>query len=146
MTQRLLVVCTGNICRSPVAAAVLRQYVSDIDVTSAGLHAVVGRGIDPESAAAAQAQGIALDAHIARQFTDELGRDVDMILVMENSHRHEIMARWPHLGGKTFLLGYFEDGKEIPDPYRRGKAMHLHMVGLVVESVRHWAEQLERLK
>jgi protein-tyrosine phosphatase len=146
MTQRLLVVCTGNICRSPIAAAALRQSMPDASVVSAGLHAVVGREIDADSASAALAQGIKLDPHAAQQFTDELGRDADYILVMEARHRHEIMRRWPHLGGKTFLLGYFEAGKEIPDPYRRGLAMHQHMVSLVLESVGHWVVRLEQVR
>jgi protein-tyrosine phosphatase len=146
MTQRLLVVCTGNICRSPIAAAALRQRIPDACVTSAGLHALVGREIDPDSASAALAQEIKLDAHAAQQFTDELGRKADYILVMETHHRHEIIQRWPHLSGKTFLLGYFESGKEIPDPYRRGLAMHQHMVSLVLESVNHWVAQLEQVR
>lgn len=145
MTQRLLTVCTGNICRSPVAEAALRQFVPGAEVSSAGLHALVGRDIDPDSAQAAMAQGIEIGPHAARQFTEEMGRKADMIIVMEQHHRNEIIARWPHLSGKSFLLGHFEQGKEIPDPYRRGKALHLHMTSLVLESVSHWAEQLQRL-
>jgi len=145
MTYRLLTVCTGNICRSPVAEAALREFYPKGQVSSAGLHALVGRDIDPDSASAAGHFGISLQTHRARQFTQDLARDVDMILVMESSHRNEIMSRWPHLLGKTFLLGHFEEGKEIPDPYKRGQAMHLHMAELVVQSTRIWADQLERL-
>lgn len=145
MTQRLLVLCTGNICRSPVAEAALRHAIPNALVTSAGLHALTGRDIDPDSADAAIQHGIEIRPHRAQQFTADMGREADMIIVMEQQHRSEIIARWPHLTGKTFLLGHFENGKEIPDPYRRGQAMHLHMAALVLESVRHWAEQLERL-
>lgn len=88
---------------------------------------------------------IEIKPHAARQFTQEMGREADMIIVMEQHHRNEIIARWPHLSGKTFLLGHFEERKEIPDPYRRGKAMHVHMAALVLESVSHWAEQLRKL-
>lgn len=145
MTHRLLVVCTGNICRSPVAEAALRQFVPDVEVSSAGLHALVGRDIDPDSAEAARMQSIEIKPHAARQFTGAMGREADMIIVMEQHHRNEIIARWPHLSGKSFLLGHFEQGKEIPDPYRRGKGMHARMAELVLESVPHWAEQLGKL-
>jgi protein-tyrosine phosphatase len=124
----------------------LRQSIPNANVVSAGLHALVGHEVDTDSASAALAQGVKLDAHAAQQLTEELGRDADYILVMETRHRHEIMARWPHLGGKTFLLGYFEAGKEIPDPYRRGLAMHQHMVALVLDSVSHWVARLEKLR
>ncbi|WP_114965390.1 low molecular weight protein-tyrosine-phosphatase [Alkalilacustris brevis] len=146
MTQRLLTVCTGNICRSPVAEAAFRQALPGVIVRSAGLHALVGHDIDRDSASAARAHGIEIQPHRAQQFSDELGRDADVIFVMENHHRSEMMSRWPHLIGKTFLLGHFEQGKEIPDPYKRGQAMHLQMAELVLESVRQWAEQLENLK
>lgn len=145
MTHRLLTVCTGNICRSPVAEAALRQSYPKGHVTSAGLHALVGHDIDPDSAAAARAHDIVLRPHRARKFTGDLGRDADMILVMDQGHRGEIMRRWPHLTGKTFLLGHFEQGKEIPDPYRQAPNVHMHMMALVLESVRHWVDQLEQL-
>jgi protein-tyrosine phosphatase len=142
MVQHVLTVCTGNICRSPVAEAALRQACPGLTVGSAGLKALSGRGIDPDSATAAKAMGILLHDHTARQFDDELGRQVDLILVMQAHHRLDIGRRWPHLLGKTFLLGHYEQGKEISDPYRRGFAIHLHMAELVQESVGHWARQI----
>jgi protein-tyrosine phosphatase len=139
MVHNVLTLCTGNICRSPIAAAALRQACPGVSVASAGLHALSGQGIDPESAAAAQAMGIVLADHRARQFDAEMGRAADLILVMEAHHRAEIARRWPHFVAKTFLLGHFEQGKEIPDPYRRGAALHLRMAELVMDSVQQWA-------
>lgn len=148
--QNILTVCTGNICRSPVAQAMLQtELVARMPdpptVTSAGLHALVGHSIDADSAAAARALGIELHAHRARQFNAQIGREADLILVMEAHHRSEIANRWSHLTGKTFLLGHFEQGEEIPDPYRRGQAMHLHMAELVRKHVKSWADQLEQM-
>jgi protein-tyrosine phosphatase len=142
MSQTVLTLCTGNVCRSPVAEAALRQACPGVTVASAGLQAMTGQGIDSDSAAAARAMGIFVPDHRARQFDAEMGKAADLILVMETHHRHEIARRWPQLLGKTFLLGYFEQGKEIPDPYRRGAALHLHMAELVQDSVRHWAPQI----
>jgi protein-tyrosine phosphatase len=140
--QHVLTICTGNICRSPVAEAALRALCPGVSVASAGLQALSGRGIDPDSAAAARAMGIALSEHRARQFDAEMGKSADLILVMEAHHRAEIARRWPQFLGKTFLLGHFEKGKEIPDPYRRGAALHLRMAELVQDSAQHWASQI----
>lgn len=142
MVRSVLTVCTGNICRSPVAEAALRQACPGLQVASAGLQAMVGRGIDRDSALAAGQFGIALHDHAARQFDAALARDADLILVMEGHHRAEIARRWPQFLGKTFLLGHFAGGKDIPDPYRRGAAMHLHMVELVRDSVTRWRDEL----
>lgn len=142
MAQRVVTVCTGNICRSPVAEAVFRAQCSNVIVSSAGLHALVGQGIDPDSRRAAQQYGIALHDHSARQFSAEIGAEADVIIVMEKHHRLEIMQRWPHLLGKTFLLGHFEKAKEIPDPYRQGSFMHLQMAEMILDSVAIWNKQL----
>lgn len=148
--RRILTVCTGNICRSPVAEAVLRAALADgmaqaPELASAGLHALVGHGIDAGSAEAARARGIALHDHAARQFSTEIGRDSDLILVMETHHRQEIAARWPHLLGKTFLLGHFEQGRQVPDPYRQGPGQHAHAVDVILSCAASWAEQLRKM-
>jgi len=142
MISSVLCVCTGNICRSPVAADVLRAALPEVSVTSAGLHALVGRDTDRDAAAAARALGVTVTTHAARQFTDAIGGAADLILVMDRHHREEIRARWPHLSGKTMLLGQFENNKEIPDPYRMGDAMHFRAVEMIKESSDLWVQQI----
>lgn len=148
--HRIITICTGNICRSPVAEAALRDRLAahlaaPPAVSSAGLHALVGHGIDADSAAAASARGIPLHDHAARQFTDEIGRESDVILVMEAHHRQEIAARWPHLLGKTFLLGHFDGGRQVPDPYRQGPGMHAQAVEIIDLCSASWAEQIRKM-
>lgn len=58
MFQRILVVCTGNICRSPVAEAMLRDALPGLEVHSAGLGALAGHGVEPTAAALARADGL----------------------------------------------------------------------------------------
>lgn len=142
MIGSVVILCTGNICRSPVAAAAIKSLMPDMAVTSAGLHAVTGRSADPNSRAAAEIFGLSVDGHIARQFTPEMGQAADLILVMEQTHRKEIAQLWPQFLSKTFLLGHFEDGKQIADPYRKGSMLHIHMAAQVLESARCWAIRL----
>ncbi|MFU8778720.1 MAG: low molecular weight protein-tyrosine-phosphatase [Roseovarius sp.] len=145
--RKILTVCTGNICRSPLAQAMFMMAFREadgtyMDVSSAGLHALIGRDIDEDSKDAARMIGVELGAHHSRQFNAEIGREADIILVMEHHHRRDIQRRWPHLSGKTFLLGHFENSKEIPDPYKRGRSMHLHAAEMMQASVAHWVRQL----
>lgn len=146
MVKTVLTVCTGNICRSPVTEAVLRAGLPDLHVGSAGLHALVGHDTDPDSAAAAAAQGIVVGPHAARQFDDGIGRAADVILVMETHHRRDIGARWPHLLGKTFLLGHFDSAQEVPDPHRQGPGMHAQAVGIIARCSASWIRQLEQMR
>ncbi|MEO9649009.1 MAG: low molecular weight protein-tyrosine-phosphatase [Sulfitobacter pontiacus] len=146
MVSSILCVCTGNICRSPVAEAALREALPDVAVTSAGLHALVGRDINTDSAEAAREQGILLLPHAARQFTSQLGEQAELILVMDQDHRDEIIRRWPQFSGKTMLLGYFENSKSIPDPYRMGMGMHQRAIEMIRESVPHWVQQLAAMR
>ncbi len=143
MINTVVTVCTGNICRSPMAAFALAERCPDASVTSAGLHALKGSGMAAESAAAAHAFGIKTGAHTARQFTSKIGTEADLILVMESHHRDEIMRRWPQLTGKTFLLGHFENGQQIPDPYKMGQAMHLRAAELILKNVDNWSTQIK---
>lgn len=145
MVSHVLTVCTANICRSPVAEAVLRAGLPEMTIRSAGLHALVGRGIDPAVAQVASAQGITLHDHAARQFDETIGREADVIIVMETHHRQEISQRWPQFLGKTFLLGHFDDARQIPDPYKQTAGMQHHSVQLIAECSQTWIRQLEQM-
>lgn len=148
--QRILTVCTGNICRSPVAEAALRaalagQMAQPPQVASAGLHALVGRDIDANSAEAARARDIPLHQHAARQFDTEIGQGSDVILVMETHHRQEIAQRWPQFLGKTFLIGHFDAARQVPDPYRQTLGMHAQAVEIILQCSESWAMQLRKM-
>ncbi len=146
MFNTILTVCTANICRSPVAEAALRHMLPDHQVSSAGLYALAGRGADKDSSAAAEAQGIVMHDHTARQFSAEIASASDLILVMETHHRQDIAERWPQFLGKTFLLGHFREAREVPDPYKQGFGMHHHAVEIIRDCSAGWRDQLEQMK
>ena len=106
---RLLTVCTGNICRSPYAAVLLREGLEwarpgAFEVTSAGTHALVGRPMDEGSAARLQAKGLADDAFRARLITPRLLAEQAAVLLMATEHREPVLDEAPAVHRRTFTI------------------------------------------
>ncbi|MEO1996797.1 MAG: Sua5/YciO/YrdC/YwlC family protein, partial [Planctomycetaceae bacterium] len=126
-----LFVCTGNTCRSPMAAALFRHLLSArlscteqdlVDhgfvVASAGLAAGVGSPASPESIEVLRDQGIDLSDHSSRQLTRELLHQVDHIYTMTRGHRDAILRDCPDLSERVCLLS--REGHDIIDPIGMG--------------------------
>ncbi|PCR37269.1 protein tyrosine phosphatase, partial [Klebsiella pneumoniae] len=90
MLNSILVVCTGNICRSPIAERFLRQGLPNMKIDSAGTGALIGHEADESAVKIAAFHGLSLDGHKGQQFTSSLGRHYDLILVMEKKHLEQI--------------------------------------------------------
>ncbi len=106
---RLLTVCTGNICRSPYAAVLLRDGLQwarpgAFAVTSAGTHALVGRPMDEGSAVRLRAKGLADDAFRARLVTAQLLQEQAAVLLMAVEHREPVLDEAPGVHRRTFTL------------------------------------------
>lgn len=140
--QSILVVCLGNICRSPVGERLLREGLPQMQVASAGLGAVVGKGADARTAQAAAAIGLSLEGHVARQFSAAIGRDSDLILVMEPKHRRMIAESHPELSGRVMLFDHWLGGQGIPDPYGAPLPAHVEMVRRLAEAAESWIGKL----
>jgi protein-tyrosine phosphatase len=120
MIHRILIVCVGNICRSPMAEAVLRKHLGgggDVVVESAGLAALVGNPIDPLAQRVLVDNGLTGEKHAARQVTADMIGKADLVLAMQKRHLDAIHAISPQARGKTFLMGRWEGNCEVPDPY-----------------------------
>jgi protein-tyrosine phosphatase len=125
---QVLMVCTGNICRSPTAEAVLRHLLVQarldgrVAVDSAGTQAMVGWASDPRSAAAAQRRGYELGRRKARALRDEDFDRFELIVAMDESHLDALAQRCP-AGARERLSLLMEHGgaslgrREVPDPY-----------------------------
>ncbi|MBZ7658447.1 protein tyrosine phosphatase, partial [Klebsiella oxytoca] len=105
MFDSILVVCTGNICRSPIGERFLREIMPTKKIDSAGTGALVNHAADESAIKVAIEHGLSLDGHKGRQFTASIGRQYDLILAMEKSHIEQIGRIAPEARGKTMLFG-----------------------------------------
>lgn len=85
MINSILVVCIGNICRSPTGEKMLKAALPYIKVASAGLYAIVDHAADDTASSVASEHGVSLEGHVARQLTSAMCRDYDLLLVMEKN-------------------------------------------------------------
>jgi protein-tyrosine phosphatase len=142
--KSILVVCVGNICRSPVTEALLKQQFPERTIWSAGLGALVGNAADPLAIEVAAAHGLDLSAHRAQQLAAWMCQSAELILVMEQRHKTEIEQLYPLVRGKVFRLG--ELGKfEIADPYRQPKAAFDTAYAHIARGVAEWAPRIWQL-
>ena len=106
---RILVVCTGNICRSPAAAALLRarSVGLGIEVGSVGTAAVVGHPMHPLTAAALAQVGVQDPNHRARQLSPADVAGADLVLTAERRHRVAVIEADPTAVRRTFTIAEF---------------------------------------
>ncbi len=121
--MRLLTVCTGNICRSPYAEALLRARLGELRpgafaVSSAGTAALDGMAVDPGSAAILRERGIAADGLRAQRLTAPLAADAHIVLVMSPEHLAVVVDEQPAAHRRTFLIGDFAHQLEAIGQHR----------------------------
>lgn len=139
----ILLVCTGNTCRSPMGEALARQLIAQrlgcteqelqergIIVASAGIAAIPGCGPSSEAIEVMKEYKIDISGHESQPLTDKLARHADVILTMTNNHLRAIVGRWPDAAGRAMPLR--ADGGDIDDP-----------IGGSVGVYRQCAEQVE---
>jgi protein-tyrosine phosphatase len=107
----ILTVCTGNVCRSPLAEQLLRAGLADIPgvtVASAGTGALVGEPMPGEASALSVRYGGSPDGHRGRDITDSLVRGADLVLGMSREHRRAAVQMHPLANRHAFTLRQFE--------------------------------------
>jgi len=139
--QNILVVCIGNICRSPMAEALLKEALPNKTVFSAGLEALVGHSADPMAVECMQEMGVDITTHVAQRLDAAMMIRADIVFAMTTQQVKEIEERWGFAKGKVFRLCHWSN-KNIPDPYRKGKAEFVSAKDLVQEGVSAWGLHL----
>lgn len=163
--RSVLVVCTGNICRSPFAAGALRVLAPHLEVSSAGTHALEGSPIDPPMARELRARGGDPSAHRARQVLPADLR-ADLVLVMSARQRRLLLDEHPGAVSRIVLLGAVggldpaagdradaadiarwarrrpDPASEIADPYRQGDEVAAQVAERLWQDTSRWAALL----
>ncbi|AWT48290.1 protein tyrosine phosphatase [Psychrobacter sp. YP14] len=139
--ENILVVCVGNICRSPMAEALLKQRFPDKNIDSAGVGALVGHGADPAAIEIMQQQNIDITGHVAKQIDETLALKYELILTMSDGQTKWIEERFPFCRGKTFKLGHWRD-KDISDPYKHEMSAFITAYQDIISSIDEWQDKL----
>src|SRR5882757_2413317 len=122
--KTILFVCTGNVCRSPMAEGIFRHIMKgrrDFQVMSAGIGAMQGQPPSPYAVQAVRELGIDISKQRSRMLTAELVQEADFIFGMTHSHVDTVFLLYPQAAEKTFLLREFDETldifeKDISDP------------------------------
>lgn len=149
MFKSVLILCIGNICRSPVAEGILKkmsaQHQLGLTISSAGVHAMADEPAQPHSLAVAQENGVDITAHYARQLTADIMNAHELVLVTDETVRKIAMQQYPSATGKIKLIGNFRNF-EIVDPYRKPKENFDAMYIDIENCLQDWLQKVWGVK
>jgi protein-tyrosine phosphatase len=145
MIKTVLVVCVGNICRSPMAQELFKQALPDANILSAGLGALTGHPADAHAIAVMAEIGADITAHRAQQLSRAMTTRADLILVMDNAQRQDIQHLHPATTGRVFRIGELA-GFDVPDPYREARPAFENVLRLIQRGVDAWVPRIQALR
>lgn len=140
----ILVLCEGNICRSPMAQALLAAALPHASVRSAGLGALVGMPADKTAILLMKDRGLDLSQHRAEQVSRATCLTADMVLVMDADQKQRVEDLYPQARGRVFKLGEYTK-QDIPDPYRCGETAFREALARIDDSLTEWLKRIRKL-
>ncbi|RDJ99577.1 low molecular weight phosphotyrosine protein phosphatase [Paraburkholderia lacunae] len=130
-------VCEGNICRSPVAAALLAKALPQVAARSAGTRALVGYGADPLAVELMDARGVDLRPHVSTALSAAQVHGAQLILTMTRAQRALIERAYPFARGKVYRIRE-HDQLDVVDPYQRGRFIFELALTQIEQGVQRW--------
>jgi len=146
--KSILFVCTGNTCRSVMAERLLKKRLKelgkdDVEVFSAGIRAPGGLPPTHGTIEAMEGEDVDVSDFRSKNLSDDMIRRADLILVMEEMHKEEIVKRVPQAASKTHLLkmfgkdetGWHAEGFDIPDPIGRPLTDYKYCINMIKREI-----------
>lgn len=143
--KQILTICTGNVCRSPMAEKLLQHALraeaaplNELTVRSAGVAAGYGEAASRNSVEALKRVDISLNDHQSQPLTDELLKDTFLVLGMTESHLQVLQHYFPNYQGRFALFREFmppEASPQIPDPFGQSLPAYKECMDSMVEAI-----------
>ncbi|MEM9399547.1 MAG: serine hydroxymethyltransferase [Verrucomicrobiota bacterium] len=149
--MRILFICTGNICRSPMAEGIFRHLtedMNDVEIFSAGMGAVDGQPPSRNAVTAMSELGIDISHQRSNQLTKEMVETADFILVMTYGHLDMLLMIYPHASEKAFLIREFESGlparqREVSDPIGGTETLYIQTRDQIYNALQHFLNVIQ---
>ena len=146
MFDHILIVCAGNICRSPFGEAVLQALLPQKKISSAGFlteqSGLIGKPSDLLAQEVARDLGYNLKKHRAKQLSLELSQKADLILFMEQDQKRLLENMDSEALKKSLLFSHWSGEGDIPDPYGKNKKAFAYSFSLILKGAEAWGQKL----
>ena len=140
----VMLVCIGNICRSPMAEGLLRQQLPALRVYSSGVGAMVGMPATDDSVALLKGLDVDISAHRAQQINAFLTQSANLILTAELAQKQHIERQYPQSRGRVFRICE-QLRQDIPDPYRRDLSQYEQSLALIQQGIADWTLKIQKI-